>query len=80
MKWYVVHRTVDGRFRLGEAFATREKAAQFLVQAVEELRSSHRRAEFDDEALILDTSHSGDDDVLSFIVSEEELEQYPLYT
>jgi hypothetical protein len=77
MKWFIVTRTIDGRYHIGEAFADQASALAHLCEVAQACRETHRRSEFDGQ--ILELSYAGDDTTLSFPVSEEELNEYPLW-
>ncbi len=76
MKWFVVCRTVDGRYHFEGEFNSREEAVAYLVSAAEECLGSHRRVEFCEGEELLITSYAGDDQVTTFVVGEDELAYY----
>lgn len=75
--WYMLYRTVDGRFHSRGTYASREDALAYLRRAAEECRASnHRRVEFDEDEGVLTTEYGGGDDVVTFIVDDDEMEMY----
>jgi hypothetical protein len=72
--WHVLSRTIDGRFHRVAVFASYEDALRYLDQLEEECWPTHRCVERDGDLVI--TSYSGDDDVIAFIVSDDEIHLY----
>jgi len=72
--WHVLSRTIDGRFYRVAVFASYEGALDYLIQLEEECRLTHRRVERANDLVV--ASYSGDDDVITFIVSDNEMHLY----
>jgi hypothetical protein len=77
--WHVLYRTIDGRLHRDRAFSSREEAIEYLWREAEECLPTHRRVIFNPEEGILVTAYGGDDDVASFVVSDNEMHLYEEY-
>jgi hypothetical protein len=72
--WHVLCRTIDGRFHRVAVFASYEGALEYLDQLEEECRPTHRYVERNGDVVV--ASYSGDDDVITFIVADDEIGLY----
>jgi hypothetical protein len=79
VKWFTIIRTIDGRLHLDQSYASLEDALDDLRKTAQECSATHRIASFDEEGGVLVLSYSGDDTCHIFVVSEEELAEYPLW-
>jgi hypothetical protein len=72
--WHVLSRTIDGRFHRVAVFASREHALDYLIRLKEECQPTHRRVALEDDLVV--ASYGGDDDVTTFIASDDEIHLY----
>ncbi len=76
--WHTIYQTIDGRLHYDRAFKTWDEALEYLEREAEACLPTHRCVLLDPERGTLLTVYGGDDDVVTFIVADEDLRLYGL--